>query len=71
MAGLHTAALSFDEAENGASSVEYGLLVALIAAVITTAVVALGGVTNGTFSNTCTEFRNGVSAAGRPMSASC
>lgn len=68
---MHTASLGFDEADDGASSVEYGLLVALIAAVITVAVFSLGGVTTENFSDTCTEFRNGVSAAGHPMSANC
>jgi pilus assembly protein Flp/PilA len=45
--------------ETGASAVEYGLLVALIAAVIVVAVVALGGVVKGAFEDTesgiCTE----------------
>jgi len=35
------------DAETGASAVEYGLLVALIAAVIVVAVFALGGVVKG------------------------
>ena len=35
--------------ERGASAVEYGLLVALIAAVIITAVVMLGGKLDGAF----------------------
>lgn len=38
--------------EEGASAVEYGLLVALIAAVIVAAVFALGDVVNGAFTDT-------------------
>ncbi len=38
--------------EEGASAVEYGLLVALIAAVIVVAVIALGGVVKGAFEDT-------------------
>jgi pilus assembly protein Flp/PilA len=39
--------------EEGASAVEYGLLVALIAAVVVIAVVALGGLVKSTFHDTC------------------
>lgn len=39
--------------ERGASAVEYGLLVAGIAAVIVVAVIALGGNVAGIFSDTC------------------
>jgi pilus assembly protein Flp/PilA len=38
--------------EKGASAVEYGLLVALIAAVIVVAVLALGDVVKGAFTDT-------------------
>jgi pilus assembly protein Flp/PilA len=38
--------------EEGASAVEYGLLVALIAAVIVVAVLLLGGVVKGAFTDT-------------------
>ena len=38
--------------EEGASAVEYGLLVALIAAVIVAAVIVLGGLVNGAFQDT-------------------
>jgi pilus assembly protein Flp/PilA len=41
------------EEEEGASAVEYGLLVALIAAVIVLAVFSLGGLVKSTFTNTC------------------
>jgi pilus assembly protein Flp/PilA len=39
--------------ENGASAVEYGLLVAGIAALIVAIVFLLGGVIKGSFSKTC------------------
>jgi len=42
--------------EKGASAVEYGLLVALIAAVIVGAVFALGGTLNGIFTDTETAI---------------
>jgi pilus assembly protein Flp/PilA len=41
------------EEESGASAVEYGLLVAAIAALIVIIVFALGGVVKDTFDNTC------------------
>jgi pilus assembly protein Flp/PilA len=41
------------EEESGASAVEYGLLVAAIAALIVIIVFALGGVVRDTFDNTC------------------
>jgi pilus assembly protein Flp/PilA len=43
-------------AEEGASAVEYGLLVSLIAAVVVVAVFALGGLVHNTFSDTCTTL---------------
>lgn len=52
--------------EDGASAVEYGLLVVAIAAVIALVVFALGGMVVGMFSDTCTGIDNQVSA-----SASC
>jgi pilus assembly protein Flp/PilA len=42
--------------EDGASAVEYGLLVAGIAAVVVLVVFALGGVIRGAFSNTCSTI---------------
>lgn len=44
--------------EEGASAVEYGLLVALIAAVVVVAVVALGNLVKNTFSDTCTSIQD-------------
>lgn len=52
--------------EQGASAVEYGLLVALIAAVIVVAVFAFGNVVTGTFKTTCTAMTNPG-----PMTGSC
>ena len=43
--------------ENGASAVEYGLLVAAIAALIVIIVFALGGVVKDVFKNTCNEIK--------------
>ena len=56
--------------EDGASAVEYGLLVAAIAAVIVIIVFALGGFIRGAFSNTCTSLSQMPSATGA-ASASC
>ncbi|MGH3497562.1 MAG: Flp family type IVb pilin [Nocardioidaceae bacterium] len=53
------------DSETGASAVEYGLLVALIAAVIVLAVFALGSLVNSTFKNTCSAIQaKGTVAAG-------
>lgn len=55
--------------EDGASAVEYGLLVAAIAAVIVIIVFALGGLIKNAFSTTCTAIASGASGAG--SNASC
>ena len=55
-----------DTADNGASAVEYGLLVAAIAAVVVIIVFALGGVVKEVFVDTCDSIKSGaanVSAA--------
>lgn len=44
--------------ELGASSAEYALLVAAIAAVIVLIVFALGQATQGSYSNTCSAFES-------------
>ena len=49
--------------ETGASAVEYGLLVALIAAVIVVAVIALGGLVKGAFESTCAGIESGAGGA--------
>ena len=48
------------EDDRGASAVEYGLMVAAIAAVIVVVVFALGGVVRDKFQSTCTAVRNGT-----------
>lgn len=52
--------------DDGASAVEYGLLVAAIAAIIILVVFALGSFVKGAFSDTCTSFKNSnnVNSAG-------
>jgi pilus assembly protein Flp/PilA len=55
---LHTFRLTRRN-EEGASAVEYGLLVALIAAVVVVAVFALGSLVRNTFENTCTAIEAG------------
>jgi pilus assembly protein Flp/PilA len=52
--------------EKGASAVEYGLLVAAIAALIVVIVFALGGLVKGVFTKTCTDI-----AAKATVSNSC
>lgn len=47
--------------EKGASAVEYGLLVAAIAALIVLIVFALGGVIKEVFTDTCTAVQKGAS----------
>lgn len=49
--------------EAGASSVEYGLLVFAIAALIVVIVFALGGVTTELFDDTCTEIASAASSS--------
>jgi len=50
--------------EKGASAVEYGLLVAAIAAVIVIIVFALGKLVNGAFTKTCSAINsNGVNSS--------
>ncbi len=51
--------------DEGASAVEYGLLVAAIAAVIVIIVFALGGVIKNVFTKTCSTVSSGASVAGQ------
>jgi pilus assembly protein Flp/PilA len=53
--------------EKGASAVEYGLLVAAIAALIVVIVFALGGIVKSVFKDTCNKVGTGASVA----TASC
>ena len=45
-----------ESADNGASAVEYGLLVAAIAAAVVVIVFLLGNVVNDVFTETCNEI---------------
>ena len=53
--------------EDGASAVEYGLLVAAIAALIVVIVFALGGIVRDVFQDTCEKIDTGVTS----VSGSC
>ena len=50
----------FHDDENGATAVEYGLMVALIAAVIIGVVGLLGGEVAAKFQQVCTSLNSGV-----------
>jgi pilus assembly protein Flp/PilA len=52
--------------DEGASAVEYGLIVFAIAALITVAVVSFGGAVRGLFEHSCSTIQ-----AGTQSSASC
>jgi pilus assembly protein Flp/PilA len=54
--------------ERGASAVEYGLLVAAIAAVIILVIFALGDNIKSLFSNTCDAVKTNASAGGKSCS---
>jgi pilus assembly protein Flp/PilA len=49
--------------EDGASAVEYGLLVAGIAALVVAVVFVFGGVIKGAFQTTCNTVKTGSGAA--------
>ena len=53
--------------ERGASAVEYGLLIAGIAALIVVAVFALGPIVKDAFTDTCTTIKSGNAS----LSGSC
>ena len=53
--------------EDGASAVEYGLLVAAIAALIVIIVFALGGIVQEVFQDTC----DGIKAEAASVATSC
>ena len=53
--------------ERGASAVEYGLLIAGIAALIVVAVFALGPIVNEAFTDTC----DSIDAGNTNLSANC
>jgi len=54
---MRTFLARFVNDESGAAAVEYGLLVAAIAAVIILTVFYLGGYVEGAFSTTCNAFK--------------
>ena len=54
--------------EDGASAVEYGLLVAGIAALIVAVVFLFGGLIQNVFSNTCDKIKNSASITGQSCS---
>ena len=59
--------LKKNDDEDGASAVEYGLLVAAIAALIVIIVFALGGIVREVFEDTCAE----IVSEGQSISGSC
>lgn len=50
--------------DEGASAVEYGLLIAAVAAVIVIVIFALGGVVKSIFGSTCSSVSSAASVAG-------
>ena len=54
--------------DRGASAVEYGLLVAAIAALIVIVVFALGGIIQEVFQDTCDVIK---AEAGTPIASTC
>jgi len=57
--------LNVRESDDGASAVEYGLLVAAIAAVIVAVVFVVGGYVQGAFDTTC----SGIEDSGNAVNA--
>ena len=49
--------------DDGASAVEYGLLVAAIAALVVIIVFALGGLIQDVFKDTCDDIKTGTGSA--------
>jgi pilus assembly protein Flp/PilA len=62
-----------DTKDRGASAVEYGLMVAAIAAVIVGIVFGLGGVVSGVFTKTSCNINSGANgvAATAPAGTTC
>jgi pilus assembly protein Flp/PilA len=50
--------------EDGASAVEYGLLIAAIAAIIVVIIFALGGIIKNVFGQTCSSISTNASVGG-------
>ena len=51
--------------DRGASAVEYGLMVAAIAAILVAIVFALGNIVSGAFSQTCSAISAGAPVNGQ------
>lgn len=60
-----------DVKDRGASAVEYGLMVAAIAAVIVAIVFGLGGLVKETFTDTCNNIKTGSTANGGGLEGNC
>jgi len=60
-----------ERSEDGASAVEYGLLVAGIAALITAVVFVFGGLIQDVFVGTCEEIDNQAAANSVAVAATC
>ncbi|WP_028645748.1 Flp family type IVb pilin [Nocardioides sp. URHA0020] len=60
-----------DRDEAGASAVEYGLLVAGIAALIVAVIFLFGGMIKNTFSDTCTTIQSGQTSTAGHTSSAC
>lgn len=50
--------------EDGASAVEYGLIVFAVAALIVIVVFSLGAVNEASYQDSCTKIRDGYTASG-------
>lgn len=59
------------ENERGASAVEYGLLIAGVAALIVVIVFAFGGVISEVFNDTCTTVETQTENGGGDLDAVC
>lgn len=57
--------------DTGAAAVEYGLLVAAIAAIIVATVFALGGYVEGAFHYTCDQLKTYSTTTGTTSTAAC
>ena len=63
--------ITHEAKERGASAVEYGLMVAAIAAVIVGIVFGLGNLIQGAFQKTCTAVDASVDPAAGAPAANC
>jgi pilus assembly protein Flp/PilA len=63
--------LAGDAKDRGASAVEYGLMVAAIAAVVVAVVFGLGGMLRDMFIDTCTEIETAPERPPFQDSATC